>query len=67
MVTYHATRITRDPTTEERRLAEPFDHRFGLTLAEAAAILNIDENELLWAIEECGECELDDWVVAEDE
>jgi hypothetical protein len=65
MVTYHATRATFNGETWV--LAEPFVHHWGLTLAEVAALVQLSEDEIAWAIEENGQAETDEWVVEEDE
>jgi hypothetical protein len=44
--------ITNTATGEVRRV----------TIAQAAEIMNIDATEIEWAIEECGQCDGEEWT-----
>jgi hypothetical protein len=61
--TYRATRTSENgqPIPEERRV----EHT-GMPLEQVARLVELDEDEIAWAIEENGVCETDAWTIEEE-
>ena len=66
MTTYRATRIIYSAEGVPVPVW-PSVERHELTLAEVAALTELDPDEIKWAIEAYGQAETDKWVVEEDD